>query len=344
MKQFLENFYVEEKFVKKLIYFFGITGSVVIGLFSVINYFLLGNYILAYFEFISSLFLVIAVFYLRTTQDIRISSYMLITIFASLLIVLIFLGGINKTGIIWLALFPFQVFLFRPLKEASIIVGVFGMLLVFILTFQLVGIISTAYKSSTLSMHILFYFITSIFAFFYKKILTNTHLSMLSLIARDPLTGLFNRNFIFDILKTESSRLKRKSINNICIIFIDLDRFKKINDTLGHEMGDYVLKKVAGFFLKNTRKEDYVARIGGDEFLFLSVNCSKKDLNKKFEKLIEDFEKEFNQYNLSFSYGLVVIPTDEESAVKALNLADKKMYSMKKKKKGEEPLSQLSTV
>ena len=344
MKQFLENFYVEEEFLKKLIYFFGITGSAVIGLFSLINYFLLENHILAYFEFISSLSLVIAVFYLRMTQDIRISSYMLITIFASLLIVLIFWGGVNKTGIIWLALFPFQVFLFRPLKEASIIVGVFGMLLVFILTFQLTGVISTAYKSSTLSMHILFYFITSIFAFLYKKVLTNTHLNMLALISRDPLTGLYNRNFIFEILKTEINRLRRKSIDNVCLVFIDLDGFKKINDSLGHEVGDRVLRKVAKFFLKNTRKEDYIARIGGDEFLFLSVNCSRENLDKKFRNLITDFEMEFFPYNLSFSYGIVIIPDDEENAVKALNLADEKMYKMKKNKKGENPLNELSTV
>ncbi len=82
---------------------------------------------------------------------------------------------------------------------------------------------------------------------------------------RDPLTGLYNRRF-FDEALVQNIETSRRYNRDLCLVLFDLDRFKEVNDTFGHEAGDVVLKTFSRLLLKTARKADIVCRIGGDEF------------------------------------------------------------------------------
>lgn len=111
-----------------------------------------------------------------------------------------------------------------------------------------------------------------------------------TMVRTDFLTGLANRLHILEQLKREESRFNRGT--PLCsIIIADIDHFKIINDTYGHDAGDSVLKAVAEIFKNNTRKQDVVARWGGEEFLFLLPETSGDSAYKVAEKIRSAIEQ-----------------------------------------------------
>ena len=125
------------------------------------------------------------------------------------------------------------------------------------------------------------------------------HLEALSM--TDDLTGLANRRALEDYMKRALSAAQRYRENGV-IVYIDLDHFKKINDTHGHEAGDTVLREVARKLAKNTRESDLVVRLGGDEFVVVLVRC-KPALGKIRALRIEEMLK-----NIVVHYEGIVIP------------------------------------
>ncbi len=99
----------------------------------------------------------------------------------------------------------------------------------------------------------------------------------------DALTGLFNRYFLEECALQRIARFKRHD-EPLSVVMFDVDNFKAINDTYGHDMGDLVLKSIAELLRKLTRKEDVVARIGGEEFVIL-MDCSLEVAATKTEKI-----------------------------------------------------------
>ena len=99
------------------------------------------------------------------------------------------------------------------------------------------------------------------------------------MVITDPLTGCRNRRFFDEIIGRELQRHRRYGIP-LSLLFVDIDRFKAINDTLGHDVGDDVLRDVAAFLLSNIREADYVFRWGGDEFLVL-ISCAEDEARQR---------------------------------------------------------------
>jgi len=149
----------------------------------------------------------------------------------------------------------------------------------------------------------------------------------------DPLTGLPNRTLLIDRLNqllTRSQWNKR----SVAVLFLDLDHFKRINDTLGHEVGDLLLKKVAERLTPGLRGGDTVARIGGDEFvLILSDVATSDDIAKVCQKIIDALAKpvelESQQLFITASIGISVFPNDGQDAETLLKNADTAMYRAK---------------
>jgi diguanylate cyclase (GGDEF)-like protein len=104
------------------------------------------------------------------------------------------------------------------------------------------------------------------------------------LATRDPLTSLWNRNAMFDILSRELKRANRES-TSISLIMADLDHFKHINDTLGHAAGDAVLQEAARRIVTCVRPYDAVCRYGGEEFLIVLPGCDLPDANLRAEQM-----------------------------------------------------------
>ena len=111
----------------------------------------------------------------------------------------------------------------------------------------------------------------------------------------DSLTGVLNRRSIFDVANNELGRAKRYE-HDLALIICDIDHFKKVNDTYGHQVGDEALKHFTQLIEKVIRKEDILGRIGGEEFLILLPHTNKENANVVAEKLRSTIE----QYPLAF--------------------------------------------
>jgi len=148
---------------------------------------------------------------------------------------------------------------------------------------------------------------------------------------RDFLTGLNNRRFFYDAGGNMFSSMLRGQIELIAAM-IDVDFFKKVNDTYGHDGGDVVLQRVAQILRAHCRKTDVVARFGGEEFAILAVNMDHLAIERFFEKLRADIEASIitvgeKSLHVTISIGVCAVPLDSLDAM--LEQADQMLYRAK---------------
>jgi diguanylate cyclase (GGDEF)-like protein/PAS domain S-box-containing protein len=151
----------------------------------------------------------------------------------------------------------------------------------------------------------------------------------------DPLTGLPNRRAFMEFAEIEKERSRRYS-HSFGLAYLDLDGFKKINDTLGHAAGDMVLVTVAKVLRSNLRASDMVARLGGDEFAILLPETDPVAAKKVMSKLQELLRSAMRAggWKVDFSIGLASFLDAPESVDYIIRLADELMYSVKSSGKG----------
>ena len=158
----------------------------------------------------------------------------------------------------------------------------------------------------------------------------------LSLLAtRDPLTGLANRNLIQENLDNMLANARRSS-ELVAVIFIDLDRFKFINDSLGHDIGDKLLINVANSLSKQIREQDVVGRLGGDEFLVIMPTRGVNDVVIMARRIIQVLSAPLSiddrEIRTKGSLGIALFPNDGEDADTLMRCADLAMYRAKSDK------------
>ncbi|RTZ61204.1 MAG: hypothetical protein DSZ31_00685 [Gammaproteobacteria bacterium] len=173
-----------------------------------------------------------------------------------------------------------------------------------------------------------------------KKLLERLHKEAIT----DQLTGLLNRKALLEELKKEIEKIKRHGKDNLCLCFVDMDFFKKINDTYGHAEGDKVLKEFAKILKSNVRVYDIVGRWGGDEFILGIINCEHFSTTDTkvckncpiYERISKNVRALGNKYSipLNVSCGVAKIPSEVKDLEKALQLADKRLYTAKRLGKG----------
>jgi diguanylate cyclase (GGDEF)-like protein/PAS domain S-box-containing protein len=149
----------------------------------------------------------------------------------------------------------------------------------------------------------------------------------------DALTGLPNRRLFIDILQVELAEARRRR-TKLAILFLDLDHFKEINDTLGHEAGDDLLKEVSDRFRWTTRESDTVARIGGDEFNMILSDINRiEDVSEIAAKIVDSLRKPIvvggHELHATTSVGISVYPDDSGDIETLLRYADIAMYHAK---------------
>ena len=160
---------------------------------------------------------------------------------------------------------------------------------------------------------------------------------MTYLATHDSLTDLPNRHLLIDRLEQAFLSAKRNR-TQVAIIFIDLDNFKKINDDLGHLVGDQALVKMAARMKSFLRESDTVARFGGDEFVIIMTDIkSTNDVSVMAEKLCTKLKEPLalgnQQYIMGASIGISLYPDNGETSDKLLTSADDAMYRVKKASK-----------
>ncbi len=149
----------------------------------------------------------------------------------------------------------------------------------------------------------------------------------------DEKTGVYNNKFFKTISEMELDKAKRE-IGPLSLMILDLDNFKKLNDTYGHLIGDDILKRLALVLKNNIRKYDIVSRFGGEEFVILLPNTQIKRAKLVCERIRREVQndRELKKYSVTFSGGLTEYKKGD--SVKKMQLrADKAVYQAKKKGK-----------
>ncbi len=154
----------------------------------------------------------------------------------------------------------------------------------------------------------------------------------------DMLTGLSNRRLFFKNMEKVLTECKRDG-RRIALLYIDLDGFKEINDTYGHEAGDAVLITVGNRLQQVSHADDLVARLGGDEFVVIltshqSIASVEGTAQKIYDILQEPIPMSFLQYKVSASIGIAIFPDSGEDTETLMRNADFAMYDIKKNGKG----------
>lgn len=149
----------------------------------------------------------------------------------------------------------------------------------------------------------------------------------------DPLTGLPNRRLFNDRLHQAAAMRHRKD-NTFALMLLDLDRFKTVNDTLGHDVGDALLKAVGARLLNVTRQGDTLARMGGDEFALIALEISQpEDTARIADKLIQTLKEPFHLFGhelyVTTSIGITLYPGDAVEAEALIKNADIALYRAK---------------
>jgi diguanylate cyclase (GGDEF)-like protein/PAS domain S-box-containing protein len=161
---------------------------------------------------------------------------------------------------------------------------------------------------------------------------------MRHLASHDTLTGLPNRSLLTDRL-SQSIHHARRSGKSVAVLFIDLDRFKNINDSLGHDVGDMVIIEAARRLSMSVRAGDTVARLGGDEFVVILNDVSRRDdvaaiSNKILDAIAEPMLLRGHELYLSGSVGISMYADDGDDSATLLKNADTAMYQAKQAGKG----------
>jgi diguanylate cyclase (GGDEF)-like protein/PAS domain S-box-containing protein len=156
---------------------------------------------------------------------------------------------------------------------------------------------------------------------------------------RDHLTGLFNRRYMEETLERELHRASRKQLS-LGVIMLDVDDFKRFNDTFGHAVGDAILRELGKMLLGHVREEDIACRYGGDEFIIVLPDASQAITRERAESICE-YAKQFHLHfegqtfeAVTFSLGIAVFPEDGFTSATLLKAADDGLYRAKRGGRG----------
>jgi diguanylate cyclase (GGDEF)-like protein len=151
---------------------------------------------------------------------------------------------------------------------------------------------------------------------------------------RDPLTDLYNRRYMSETLSREILRAEREG-DLLSVIIGDIDHFKQINDTHGHQVGDFFLVETAKIFKRHIRGSDFVCRYGGEEFLFVLPGASLEDSERRAEEIRRQLEKlavshEEKTLGITMSFGIAAYPVNGTRGDEIIMKADQAMYDAKR--------------
>jgi diguanylate cyclase (GGDEF)-like protein len=315
-----------------------------IGLFNVtISIFIesfLGKAYIAGFMFSMATLAILNILLLRKSHNVSLAASILLLITLTMFSVMLLDGMYQNTALIWSTIFPAIAFFFKgKLKGVAWVSAQLGIVLLIMLG-QEHGYIHSPFSNSALGLLMLCTITIGMMVFVYESMRAKAEAALRQ--AReelhhqahtDMLTGLPNRAAFYSQLPMAISQSQRNK-DILAVLFIDLDNFKPINDTYGHEAGDELLQQAATRLRMRLRGSDYIARFGGDEFVAILPGIhEKEEIGVIAEKLISALGAPFiigrHTCNIGVSIGIGVYPHCAADVDELVQLADHAMYSAK---------------
>ena len=145
----------------------------------------------------------------------------------------------------------------------------------------------------------------------------------------DGLTGAYTRHYFYHLANMHLQKYAEDK-ESFCILAMDLDDFKSINDHYGHSKGDEILQNFSALVAKNLRKNDLFGRIGGEEFAILLPNITPEMSHHIATRICQEVSSYFLQPKVTVSIGITAVDRDDDSIEKAIERADKALYSVKR--------------
>lgn len=304
-----------------------------------------GNYRLAMMDIIVTFLSIISLYLLFVKKNIEFAAVVSTTMLFSFLIFFSFITKNNGFGLVWTLCFSLFVIPILGTRKGMILTFLFYLILV---PMVYLGIgewdngfwnISAFTRFFMASMTVVYaaYFFESSSVAAYRTILEirekeKIYLKKLeNLSVTDQLTGLHNRRYFDDHFEIEKQKVERYD-NLLCLIMIDIDHFKSVNDKYGHPVGDKVLKEFSLLLRKNIRNSDILSRWGGEEFIIMLPGTSIDNsllIAEKIRKSIATRQFELIG-KLTASFGVSEVDASSSSNRDAIHRADKALYRAKK--------------
>lgn len=301
--------------------------------------FLKENYLLAFMDGFFLLTSAINYFYLRTTGNFKIASLMVVFVMGTLCLYMLCTGGSYSTGSFWIFIMPSLIFYIFGFKRGRILLLLLIITAVTIVFWPDNPLLQTEYP-----LHFSFRFLgallsVSIIAYAYEFTLEDGRNELLilsqkyeKLSRRDELTSLSNRRDIAEKIDNEVSRFERNQ-HPFCVLMLDLDNFKQINDVHSHHCGDHVLSEVGRTLSQSTQKRDCVARWGGEEFLVLLPETGIQQARIIAERLrenIADMDCSYQDIPIRITLSIGIAEFNQNTTVDdMIKRADKMLYTAK---------------
>lgn len=289
--------------------------------------------------FLAAFLLLLAFLILKYTYNQTLVACMISSMFFLLMVYLVSTGGVDNTGPLWIYFLPMVYMFLLGFKRGIFYISIFIITLLFILFSGNESLLYTSY-SLTFKVRLLLTFLVVTLlagAYEYSRKVTFEQIEKLSeelkvFSQRDYLTKVYNRRGMHNALIC-CNDLHKKQNKAFSLLLCDIDFFKQVNDTYGHDVGDDILKRVALEIHNTIREEDIIARWGGEEFLILLPQCGLRDaynIAEKIRKKIESisFEHISEDLRITVSIGLSQ-HVKEKSVSQTIQEADKQMYQAK---------------
>lgn len=272
------------------------------------------------------------------SNPLKISSVLIVMSLLTLMIYLVHSGGHGNTGPLWIYLVPPVLFYFGGLIHGSLFLGAFTAIITTMLFIPDNLLLATVYSNEfKLRLFLSFITVTILFGLYeYSRQESIKRIQKLSdryeqQAMHDSLTLLPNRRGMKGYIQHEYERSLRSG-KTFSFLLCDIDLFKKINDEYGHEAGDFILVKVAKLFRASIRKQDIVARWGGEEFLFLLPETNLNEaylIAEKLRILLSNNHFFYNDKLLKVTVSIGAEALEDKNIDQAINTADKLLYQAK---------------
>ena len=275
----------------------------------------------------------------RITKPFELSANLITSSLMLLMVYLVYTGGVNGTGPLWIYIVPPIALYFGGVRKGIRNIGLFVLIISILMFYPNDEWLVTSYTFEFKSRLIYSFLTVSCLFWFYEYARENSRHRLQEMsekfemqAMRDPLSGLLNRRGMQEELQKEFDRSQRYN-NYLTVMMCDIDYFKTVNDKYGHDKGDEVIKSLAHIFKSELRKQDSLARWGGEEYLFLLPETNDNQAMQLAQKLrckIEEtqYKQDDKTFNVTVSIGLHQIASND-TINQAITKADTNLYKAK---------------